>query len=107
VSALAEVFLATLVATIVGTAFALEAQAWAPHLSRRLLRATFGGFPPQLPAQLRDRWIEEIEADAASFEDRPLGGLAFSLRLWRRGGRALAAELALREMIETESPVGS
>lgn len=95
---LVAMFVVTLIATVVGTVLAFEAQAWAPHVTRRLLRKAFAQFPGDLPADMRARWTEEIEADVAGFDDRPLGGLAFAFRLWRRGGPELAGELALRQV---------
>jgi hypothetical protein len=100
-------FAVTVVATVVGTVLALEAQAWAPYVSRHLVRLAVARLQADMPRQLRERWVEEIEADAASFADRPLGGLVFSLRLWRKGGRELAGELALREAPAPESQTAS
>lgn len=104
---LVAVFVVTLIATVVGTVLAFEAQAWAPYVTRRLLRKAFARFPGDLPAGTRARWMEEIEADANGFDDRPLGGLAFAFRLWRRGGRELSGELALRQVREARVPASS
>lgn len=101
------VFAVTVVATVAGTVLALEAQAWAPYLSRYLLRQAMARLQADVPNSLRDRWVEEIEADAASFGDRPLGGLVFCVRLWRKGGRELAGELALREAYASQSQAAS
>lgn len=98
-----ELVLITIVATVVGTLVALEAKAWMPYLSRRLLRATFADFPDGLDEPLVARWSEEIEGDLYRYGDRPLGGLIFALRLRLKGGRDLAAELALQAALESGS----
>jgi hypothetical protein len=91
----------SIIGTFIGTVLAVEAKAWAPHLSARLLRATIDRFPQGIDEEMRGRWSEEIEADLASYADRPLGGLIFALRLRRRGGKALAAELALQAALDS------
>jgi len=93
-----ELLILTL-ATLLGTLLALEAKAWLPRLSRRLIAGAVARFPADLRAADRDRWRREIESDLAAFDDRPLGGLAFALRVRFKGGRDLAAELALAEKI--------
>jgi hypothetical protein len=90
----------TIVGTIIGTILAVEARCWMPHVSFWLVRVTLAKLPDGLDGQIRSRWSEEIESDLASFDDRPLGGLLFALRLWRRGGRRLGAELALGEGLD-------
>jgi hypothetical protein len=107
VTAVLVLFAVTVVATVVGTVLALEAQAWAPYVSRHLVRLVVARLRAEMPSHLRERWVEEIEADAASFADRPLGGLIFSLRLWRKGGRDLAGELVLREALAAEPHAAS
>ena len=84
-----------MVGTIVGTVLALEALAWMPHMSRRLVRRALEKLPDDLPSELAARWWEEIEADLESYSERPVGGLLFALTLSLRGGKRLAAELAL------------
>jgi hypothetical protein len=93
-----ELLILTL-ATLLGTLLALEAKAWLPFLSRRLIAGAVARFPADLRADDRDRWRREIESDLAAFDDRPLGGLAFALRVRFKGGKDLAAELALAEKI--------
>ncbi len=46
---------------------------------------------------------EEIESDLSSFDDRPLSGLLFALRLRFKGGRDLAAELSLEQTLSGNS----
>jgi hypothetical protein len=87
------------VATLLGTLLALEAKAWLPRVSRRLIASAVGHFPADLGPADRDRWSREIESDLETFDDRPLGGLVFALRVRFKGGRDLAAELALAEKI--------
>jgi hypothetical protein len=89
------------ITTLLGSILALEARAWLPHLSRRLVSRAMKKFPRELPLHLRKRWTEEIEADLASFHDRPLSGLVFAFRVWLKGGRDLAAELALQQAMAT------
>jgi hypothetical protein len=91
-----EILILTIVGTVIGTLLAIEAKAWMPFLSRHLMRATFAHFPDGLDEPLVARWSEEIEADLHRYRDRPLGGLIFALRLRLKGGRDLAAELALQ-----------
>jgi hypothetical protein len=106
-TAVLVLFAVTVFATVIGTVLALEAQAWAPYVSRLLVRLAVARLQADMPRSLRERWVEEIEADAASFADRPLGGLVFSLLLWRKGGRELAGELALREALASEPQAAS
>jgi hypothetical protein len=94
----------TLIATFLGTLLAVEAKAWMPYLAARLVRATIARFPGGLDEETASRWREEIEADLASYEDRPFGSLLFALRLRRRGGKALAAELALEQELDASKP---
>jgi hypothetical protein len=94
-----EILALTIVGTVVGTILALEAGAWMPYLSRALVRSTLGRMPVGLDPHIRARWTEEIEADLGAYADRPIGGLAFALRLRRRGGRRLAEQLALAETV--------
>jgi hypothetical protein len=89
----------TIVGTFAGTMLALEAKAWAPYVSARLLAAAIDRFPDGLDSGMRRRWGEELEADLAGYGDRPLGGLVFAIGVWRRGGKGLAAELALQEVV--------
>jgi hypothetical protein len=70
-----------------------------PYVSRKLVRSMLAEMPEGLDRQTRSRWVEEIEADLASYDDRPLGGLTFAIRLRRRGGRQLAAELMLNQVL--------
>jgi hypothetical protein len=93
-----------IVGTFVGGLLVLEANAWLPYSSSRLLGRTLARLPEGLDAATRARWSEEIEADLASYEDRPLGGLLFALRVRRRGARDLAAELALGERLAGSAP---
>jgi hypothetical protein len=86
-------------ATLLGTLFALEAKAWLPRVSRRLVASAVARFPAELDAADRDRWSREIEADLGAFDDRPLGGFVFALRVRFKGGRDLAGELALAEKL--------
>jgi len=86
-------------ATLLGTLFALEAKAWLPRVSRRLIASAVARFPAELDAAARDRWSREIEADLGAFDDRPLGGFVFALRVRSKGGRDLAGELALAEKL--------
>ena len=97
-----DLLLITVIATVIGTLLAIEAKAWMPYLSARILRGAIARFPEALARETRERWAEEIEADLAAYGDRPLGGLAFALRLRRRGGRRLAGELALAETVEAK-----
>jgi hypothetical protein len=60
--------------------------------------------PKELSTNLRERWTSEIEADLASFHDRPLSGFVFALRVRLKGGRDLAAELALQQAIARGRP---
>jgi hypothetical protein len=83
----------TIIGTFVGTVAAVEFKAWAPYVSRRLLRSAIARFSVDLPAATRERWTEEIEADLESLMDRPLAALVFALRLRLRGGRGLVAQL--------------
>jgi hypothetical protein len=87
--------LITILGTAIGTMLAVEAKSWMPYLSARLVRSTLDGMPADLDGEMLSRWREEIEGDLNSYLDRPLAGLLFSLRLRRRGGRRLAAELLL------------
>lgn len=100
-----DVLAYTIVGTVIGTVLAIEAKAWLPYLTRALLRRTLDDLPDALDHQLRSRWSEEIEADLAQFDDRPLGGFLFALRLRWKGGRRLAAELALEQALSTPGPI--
>lgn len=93
----------TILGTVIGTILAVEASAWMPHLGRRLVRSALSRFPDGLPAEVRARWAEEIEADFASFADRPWGGLVFAIGVRWRGARRLAVELAPRRIKATAS----
>jgi hypothetical protein len=95
----------TILGTFVGTLTAVEAKAWLPTISARLLRATVAHFPTELPTETRARWIEEIEADLGSLADRPFGGVLFALRLRLKGGRDLAAQLALDQAMGEMAPI--
>ena len=94
-----ELLILTL-ATLLGTLLALEAKAWLPYVGRWLIAGTTRHFPDGIDVATRERWLREIEADFETFGDRPLGGLLFALRVRLKGGRDLAAELALAEKIE-------
>ncbi|MFP5388410.1 MAG: hypothetical protein ACLGG5_03830, partial [Thermoleophilia bacterium] len=94
--------LITIIGTALGTLLALEAKSWMPYLSARLVRSTVDGMPPELDGEMRSRWREEIEGDLSSYLERPLAGLLFALRLRRRGGRRLAAELMLSHVLGEE-----
>lgn len=91
-----ELLILTAVGTVVGSIAAVEASAWVPYLSRRLLGSALARLQQDLPPEVRDRWVEEIEADFAAFSDRPWGGLGFALGVRRKGARRLAAELKPR-----------
>jgi hypothetical protein len=91
----------TIIGTFLGTIGALEAKAWMPYLTVRLVRTTIARFPDGLKEEMRSRWAEEIEADVASYDDRPLGGVLFAFRLRLKGGRELAAQLALHAALES------
>jgi hypothetical protein len=93
-----ELLALTVIGTVVGTIVAVEASAWMPHLSRRVLRSALSRLPQDLPPEVRVRWIEEIEADFACFADRPWGGLAFALGVRRKGAKRLATELKPRPL---------
>ncbi len=101
-----DILFLSLIGTVAGTVLALEVLTWMPHVSRRLLERTIAEFPEELPGKQRARWAEEIEADLASFADRPLGGLQFALKLRRQGGRSLAAELALQSTLASARSTG-
>jgi hypothetical protein len=73
-----------IVGTFVGGLLVLEANAWLPYSSSRLLGRTLARLPEGLDAATRARWSEEIEADLASYEDRPSG--ACSSRCGSGGG---------------------
>jgi hypothetical protein len=90
----------TIVGTMIGTMLAIEAKAWMPYVSHRLVRSTLDRMPNELDEDMQSRWGEEIEADLASYGDRPLGGLVFAVGVARKGGRGLAAELMLEESLE-------
>jgi hypothetical protein len=90
-------FLLLTITTLLGSVLAVEARAWLPHLSRWIVSRTMKQLPKALSRELRERWTEEIEADLASFHDRPLSGFVFALRLRLKGARDLAAELALQQ----------
>lgn len=94
--------LITVIGTVVGTFLAIEAKAWMPYLSGKLVRFTLNRMPDELPDQSRSRWEEEIEGDLASYADRPLGGLVFAVNIARKGGRRLAAELVLQQALGNE-----
>jgi len=64
-----------------------------PHLSRRLLRKAIALLAEELSTEMRERWIEEIEADFASYQGRPVGELVFALRLRLSGARKLARQV--------------
>ncbi|HEX5929425.1 MAG TPA: hypothetical protein VFY48_08530 [Solirubrobacterales bacterium] len=100
-----EIFL-LVVGTAIGTVLAMEAWASAPHVGAWLVRGTIGGFPDAVPRGDRVRWAEEIEGDFATFRDRRLAGLVFALRLRIKGGRKLAAELALAQLSAAETTAG-
>jgi hypothetical protein len=87
------------VATLLGTLLALEAKAWMPHLGRWLVARAIARFPSEIDPSVRQRWEQEIRVDFAEFSDRPLGGLLFASRVLLKGGRDLAAELALEEKL--------
>lgn len=70
-----------------------------PYFGGRLVRATLAGLPQGLDGEVRLRWSEEIEGDHASYEDRPIGGLLYALRLRLRGGERLAKELAFQQLM--------
>ena len=95
--------LVTILGTIVGTVLAIEARAWLPHFSAWVLRKTLEGLPRKLDETLRKRWAKEIEADLASYQDRPVGGLIFAMRVRAKGARDLAAELALQQALDSSS----
>jgi hypothetical protein len=99
-----SLLLITIVGTFGGGLLVLEANAWMPYLSSKLLKGTLARLPEQLDATTRARWAEEIEADLAGYEDRPLGGLLFALGVRWRGGKDLAAELALGERLAQGQP---
>jgi hypothetical protein len=85
---------------VLGGVLAVELAAWIPHGSAWLVGRTLSRLPGALDGLTRDRWSEEIEADFATFADRPLAGLMFALRLRLRGARRLAAALALAERLK-------
>lgn len=89
----ATILLVTVIATVVGTVLALEAWAWLPHLSQRLLRKMINRLPEELPEDLASRWSEEIEADFETYQGRRIGGLVFAVGLWVNGGRKLLDQL--------------
>lgn len=89
----------TILGTAVGTLVALEAKSWMSYLSAKLVRSTLDTMPAELDGEIRSRWREEVEGDLDSYADRPFAGLLFSLRLRRRGGRRLAAELMLDHVL--------
>lgn len=93
-----ELLALTVIGTVLGSIVAVEASAWMPHLSRRILRSALSRLPADLPPEVRTRWIEEIQADFACFADRPVGGLVFALGVRRKGARRLAAELKPRRL---------
>lgn len=95
----------TIVGTVIGTLLAIEAKAWLPYISASIVRSVLGKMPEPLDDQLRSRWSEEIEADLTQYDDRPLGGFLFALRLRRRGGKRLAEELALEQALSTSRPI--
>jgi hypothetical protein len=97
-------FVVLTVTTLLGSLLALEARAWLPHVSRRLISQATKQLPKALSVDLRQRWAAEIEADLASFQDRPLSGFVFALRVRAKGGRDLAAELALQHAIAQDRP---
>lgn len=94
-----EILILTIVGTVIGTVLAIEAKAWMPYVGSRLVRGTLERMPRGLEEQMRSRWAEEIEADHATLADRPVGGLVFAVGLCLKGGRRLAAELALQEAV--------
>jgi hypothetical protein len=98
---------AALVIIVVGSILAFEARAWMPHLSRWLVAQAIRRLPGDLKIELRQRWAEEIRADLVAFDDRPVGGLIFALRVRLKGGRDLAAELALQQALQSEEDVAA
>lgn len=101
-----DVLLATILGTVIGTILILEANAWIPYISRRVVRRVLGDLPKELPKAQRDRWVEEVEGDLESFADRPLGGLYFALGLWLRGGKRLSGELLLQAALASGTDAG-
>lgn len=97
-------FLILTVTTLLGSVLAFEVRAWLPHVSRYLISQAMKQIPKELSTNLRERWTSEIEADLASFHDRPLSGFVFALRVRLKGGRDLAAELALQQAIARGRP---
>lgn len=95
-----DLLLITILGTVIGTLLAVEAKAWMPYLSARMVRSTLDGMPTELDDEMRLRWGEEIEGDLNAYSDRPLGELQFAVRLRRKGGRQLAAELMLDRVLK-------
>jgi hypothetical protein len=83
----------TAIGTALGTILAVEAQAWMPHLSKRLLRKAISRLDVDLSPERRGRWVEEIEADFDTYEGRPVGGLVFAIRLRLSGTKDLVRQL--------------
>lgn len=98
-----SIFIIPLIFGVCVALAASEAKAWLPYLSARLVRLTLAKMPDGLNQAMRQRWSEEIESDLDRFRDRPLGGLLFALRLYRKGSRTLAAELMLGQALSASS----
>lgn len=92
----------TIIGTVVATAVVSEGAPLLSRLSIRIVRQVLDRLPDQLPSEDRERWREEIEADAATYAKRPLASLGFALNLRRKGARRLAAELLLRAALVPE-----
>jgi len=97
-----DLLVLTLAGTLIGTVLAVEAVAWLPYVSRALVAMALDEFPEDLSEDKTARWAKEIKADLASLEDRPIGGLYFAVGVCLKGGKRLAAELALQDVFANE-----
>jgi hypothetical protein len=81
-------FLLYVLLRVVAGLISKDAAGWVPYFNRKIVRHA----SRLLPAEHRGRWLEEWEADVATFDDRPLTGTVHAI-LAAAGARRLAREL--------------
>src|SRR4051812_35503164 len=75
----AAVFVAAIVGKIVGAVISQEFVGWLRLFTRWLVRRA----AMRLPAEVAERWEEEIQAHLLEYSDRPLSGMVHAVDAWR------------------------